>query len=178
MLMLCTSSWNVSGRQCLLLPSTGATWRLVPFCGCCIYLVLFLCPAQSRPTELYISTNRDGLGPLYQPHLFLQERLRLHEVQSLKTKEKLKKIQQENRKWLPFGTPVSCSTQAKITIACFCNCLDPSSDRPNSRGPPSILSTWTTLTWRGFQCCTSIERLSSLPLHLSTVSMYIRHNDT
>lgn len=68
MLMLCTSSWNVSGRQCLLLPSTGATWRLVPFCGCCIYLVLFLCPAQSGPTELYISTNPDGLGPLYQPH--------------------------------------------------------------------------------------------------------------
>lgn len=28
---------------------------------------LFLCPAQSGPTELYISTNPDGLGPLYQP---------------------------------------------------------------------------------------------------------------
>lgn len=65
--MLCTSSWNVSGRQCLLLPFTGATWRLVPFLWM-LYLILFLCPAQSRSTELYISTNPDGLGPLYQPH--------------------------------------------------------------------------------------------------------------
>lgn len=179
MLMLCTSSWNVSGRQCLLLPSTGATWRLVPFCGCCIYLVLFLCPAQSGPTELYISTNPDGLGPLYQPHSSYRSGSDFMRYKVLKQRKNWKKKnQQENRKWLPFGTHVSCSTQAKITIACFCNCLDPSSDRPNSRGPPSILSTWTTLTWREFQCCTSIERLFSLPLHLSTVSMYIRHNVT
>lgn len=172
MLMLCTSSWNVSGRQCLLLPSTGATWRLVPFCGCCIYLVLFFVSCSKRVLWTVHFHKPRWLGPTVSASLFLQERLRLDEVQSLKTKEKLKKIQQKNRKWLPFGTPVSCSTQAKITIACFCNCLDPSSDRPNSRGPPSILSTWTTLTWRGFQCCTSIERFSSLPLHLSTVYVH------
>lgn len=146
-----------------------------------LYLSCFVfCPAQSGPTELYISTNPDGLGPLYQPHSSYRRGSDFMRYKVLKQRKrwKKKKIQQENGKLLPFGTPVSCSTQAKITIACFCNCLDPSSDRPNSRGPPSILSTWTTLTWRGFQCCTSIERFSSLPLHLSTVSMYIRHNDT
>lgn len=153
--------------------ATGAfLWMLYLSC-------LFLCPAQSGPTELYISTNPDGLGPLYQPHSSYRRGSDFMRYKVLKTKEKLeKKIQHENRKRLPFGTSVSCSTQAKITIACFCNCLDPSSDRPISRGPPTILLTWTTLTWRGFQCCTSIERLSSLPLHPSTVSMYIRHNAT
>lgn len=176
--MLCTSSWNVSGRQCLLLPFTEATWRLVPFLWM-LYLSYFVFVSCSKQVHWTVHFHKPRwLGPTVSASLFLQERLRLHEVQSLKTKEKLKNFQQEDRKWLPFGTPVSCSTQAKITIACFCNCLDPSSDRPNSRGPPSILSTWTTLTWREFQCCTSIERLSSLPLHLSTVSMYIRHNDT
>ena len=38
-----------------------------------------------------------------------------------------------------FGDMQSCSTLAKITIACFCNCLDPSSDRPISPGPPGPL---------------------------------------
>lgn len=115
-----------------------------------LYLSCFVAvPAQSGPAELYISTNRYILGPLYQPHSSYRRGSDFMRYKVLKQR-KAKKIQQENRKWLPFRTPVSCSTQAKITIACFCNCLDPSSDRPNSRGPPSILSTWTTLTWRGF----------------------------
>lgn len=40
----------------------------VPFFVDAVFILfLCLCPAQSRPTELYISTDPDGLGPLYQP---------------------------------------------------------------------------------------------------------------
>lgn len=41
----------------------------VPFFVDAVF-ISFLCssPAQSGPTELYISTDPDGLGPLYQPH--------------------------------------------------------------------------------------------------------------
>lgn len=108
-------------------------------------LFCVLCPAQSGPTELYISTNPDGSGPLYQPHsLVLQQqegRGTFQEVRRLKINEKLKKKKKRRSEWekATFQDLESCSTQAKITIACFCNCLDPSSDRPNSRGPPSIL---------------------------------------
>lgn len=79
------------------------------FCGCCIYLVLRLCPAQSRPTELYISTDPGGLGPLYQPHSLIlhqqEQRGTFQEVQSLKNetkkqKKKLKKyiLKKKNKK--------------------------------------------------------------------------------
>lgn len=73
MLKLCTSSWNVSGRQPLLPPSKGVDWRpgCLFFVDAVFILLICLCPAQSGPTELYISTDPDGLGPLYQPHNLL-----------------------------------------------------------------------------------------------------------
>lgn len=40
----------------------------VPFVDAVFILFLCLCPAQSGPTELYISTDPNGLGPLFQPH--------------------------------------------------------------------------------------------------------------
>lgn len=142
MLKLCTSSWNVSGLRPLLPTSLGVEEKTagVPFYVDAVFILfLCLCPAQSGPTELYISTDPDGLGPLYQPHSLSlhqqEEGGTFQEVQSLK-KNFWKKKKQEKA---TFQDLQSCSTQAKITIACFCNCLDPSSDRPNSRGPPSIL---------------------------------------
>lgn len=70
------------------------------FCGCCIYLVLRLCPAQSRPTELYISTDPGGLGPLYQPHSLIlhqqEQRGTFQEVQSLKNETKKQKKSLKN----------------------------------------------------------------------------------
>lgn len=60
----------------------------VPFFVDAVFILfLCLCPAQSRPTELYISTDPDGLGPLYQPpspHSGGEGGGAFQEVQSLK----------------------------------------------------------------------------------------------
>lgn len=94
MLKLCTSSWNVSGRRPLLPPSNGVERRP----GCLFLWMLYLSRfyvcvlLKAGPTELYISTDPDGLGPLYQPRsLTLQQhegRGTFQEVQSLKNKQK------------------------------------------------------------------------------------------
>lgn len=68
----------------------------VPFFVDAVFISFYvLCPAQSRPTELYISTDPDGLGPLYQPHSLIlhqqEQRGTFQEVQSLKNETKKQK---------------------------------------------------------------------------------------
>lgn len=139
---LCTSSWKVSGRQPLPPPSErggrggwgSVLWMLYLSCFC------VSCPAQSGPIELYISTHPEGFGALcISLALSCSAAAGVGGEAHFKRYKVLKKQKEMGNGYLS-GLKESCSTQAKITIACFCNCLDPSSDRPNSRGPPSILN--------------------------------------
>lgn len=154
MLKLCTYSWNVSGHQCLLPPSKGVdSWPECLFVDAVFILFLCLCPAQSGARWTVHFHRPRWLGPTVSaslPSLCISKRGGAHFKRykvlknvlekTLKIKKlKKKKRYARKREKATFQDSQSCSTQAKITIACFCNCLDPSSDRPNSRGPPSIL---------------------------------------
>lgn len=150
MLKLCTSSWNVSGHQRLLPPSEGADW----WPGCLfvdavfIFMLFVSCSKRAHWTVHFHRPR--WLGPTVSASLsslcisrrggahFKRYKVLKHFTKRVK-KSKKKKKRTRKRGKATFQDSQSCSTQAKITIACFCNCLDPSSDRPNSRGPPSIL---------------------------------------
>lgn len=154
MLKLCTSSWNISSRQPLLPPSKGVDW----WPGCLFLWMLYLscfdvCVLlKAGPLNCTFPQTQMAWAHCISPpaplRLHQQERGdggAFQEVQSLKIQVKSflkilkKRTHQKTGKGYLSGPLRSCSTQAKITIACFCTCLDPSSDRPNSRGPPSVL---------------------------------------
>lgn len=152
----------------------------VPFCGCCIYLVLCLCPAQSGPTELYISTDPDGLGPLYQPHsLNLQQqdgRGTFQEVQSLKKKKKdKKKLQkkQENGKRLPFRTCSPAAHKQKSLLPVSVTALIQAQTDPIAEDLPASCTNWRTLTVKGVSHAAPASRGSPLYSSVLDSSIYV-----
>lgn len=96
------------------------------------YLLVF--PLKADP-QLYISTDPDGFGPTVSAQV---ARLTVSAVGNERehiskgTKSLKKKLKWDKATFLGLCS-ASCSTLAKITIACFCNCLDPSSERPISQ---------------------------------------------
>lgn len=155
----------------------------MPFCGCCIYLVLCLCPAQSGPTELYISTDPDGLGPLYQPHSpILQQQDgggTFQEVQSLKNKQKksLKKLQkktkQENGKRLPFRTRSPAAHKQKSLLPVSVTALIQAQTDPIAEDLPASCTNWRTLTVKGVSHAAPASRGSPLYSSVLDSSIYV-----
>lgn len=176
MLMLCTSSWNVSGRQCLLLTSTGATWRLVPFCGCCIYLVLFFVSCSKRVHWTVHFHKPRWLGPTVSASLFLQERLRLDEVQSLKTKESWKKFNKKTENGYLSGRLCPAAHKQKSLLPVSVTALIQAQTDPIAEDLPA--SCRPGQPWRegGFSAAPASR--DSLYRYICQQSMYIRHNDT
>lgn len=150
MLKLCTSSWNVSGHRPLLPPSNGVErWPGCLFVDA-VFISFYVC-VLLKAGPLNCTFPQTQMAWAHCISLTLQfcssrtgeAHFKRYKVLKTTKKKSLKKLQKKNktrkREKATFQDLQSCSTQAKITIACFCNCLDPSSDRPNSRGPPSIL---------------------------------------
>lgn len=109
-------------------------------------------------------------------------RAQFKRYKSLKKKRKKnnktnKKKPEENRKKATFQDPQSCSTQAKITNACFCNCLDPSSD-PIAEDLPASCTDWRTLRVKGVSHAAPASRGSPLYSSLLHDSICIHHKHT
>lgn len=139
---------------------------------------LCLCPALSGPTELYISTDPGGFGPTVSASLSRSasaERRGAHfkryKVLKRNGKKEEKKIKKTGKGYLS-GLPGPAAHEQKSLLPVSVTAFDPSSDRPNSRGPPSILYELENPDGEGgFPCCTSIQSLSSL--QLCSPSQYI-----
>lgn len=192
MLKLCTSSWNVSGRQPLLPPPEGADW--LP--GCLFLWMMYLCHYyflmfvfRSKRTHWTVHFHRPRwLGPTVSasPSTLCIGRMgghnsrgtkvlktQTHKTTFLKSKKKKQKNRRKQEK-ATFRDSQSCSTQAKITNACFCNCLDPSSD-PIAEDLPASCTYWRTLMVKGVSHAAPASRGSPLYSSLLHDSIYIHH---
>lgn len=149
MLKLCTSRWNVSGRLCLH-REQQAGGRGAFFVDAVFISFLSLCPAQSGLTELYISTDPEGLGPLHQLPLTPRSAAAggggaFQEVQSLNKRE-------------PFRTRSPAAHKQKSLLPVSVTALiQAQTDPPAGEG--------------GFPCCTSIAtvRVHYIYVHLSWI---------
>lgn len=92
----------------------------------------------------------------------------------LKTHRKLKKKNKNTQEKATFRDSQSCSTQAKITNACFCNCLDPSSD-PIAEDLPASCTYWRTLMVKWVSHAAPALRGSPLDSSLLHDSIYSHH---
>lgn len=191
MLKLCTSSWNVSGRQPLLPPPKGADWwpgclffvdavfmSWFLFCNVCVPLkadpLNCTFPQPQKAWAHCISLTFHSLHRQDGRAQFKRYKSLKKEKKKNTNKTNKKKKPEENRKKATFQDSQSCSTQAKITNACFCNCLDPSSD-PIAEDLPASWTDWRTLTLKGLSHAAPASRGSPLYSSLLHDSIGIHH---
>lgn len=146
-------------------------------CHSCYFLIFVSRSKRTHWTVHFHRPRRFGPTVSASPSTSLHRQDGRAQFKRYKSLKKRKKKPEENRKKATFQDSQSCSTQAKITNACFCNCLDPSSD-PIAEDLPASCTDWRTLTVKGVSHAAPASRGSPLYSSLLHDSICIHHKHT